>query len=98
MMVISIVVSNGYLALAAMCSFMVVFVPTFGAIHWFYIPEVLTDEQFGLVATVHYLNGLEISLCTEYMMRFMGLSGTFLYYAIVTSFGVIFMKTFIKET
>ena len=98
MMVTAIVISNGYLALSAMCSFMIVFAPTMGAIHWFYYAEVLTDEQFGLVATVHYLNGLEISLCSEYMMRYMGLSGMFLYYAIITSLGVLFLNRFIKET
>lgn len=64
-----------------------------GPIHWFYLPEVLTDVQFGFVATTHYMNGVEISLVSEYMLRYMTPAGMFLFYAIVTTFGTYFMFT-----
>jgi hypothetical protein len=71
---------------------------TIGPIHWIYIPEILTDAQFGPVLTVHYMNGIEISLCTEYMMYYLKPFGTFLFFATVTFVGGIFMVIFVKET
>jgi hypothetical protein len=76
----------------------IVFQLSFGAAHWVYIPEILTDAQFGLVTTIHYMNGVEISLVSESMFSSWGPSGTFLFYSIISSVGLIFMKLFVKET
>lgn len=66
--------------------------------HWVYVPEILSDQQLGFVLTFHYMNGVEISLVTEYMIKSMGTDGTFLFYSIVNFIGGVFMFFFIKET
>ena len=44
------------------------------------------------------MNGVEISLMSEWMFKHMHPSGTFLFYAIVSSLGFLFMKAFVRET
>ena len=63
-----------------------------------YVPEILTDQQWGFVATIHYMNGVELSLVTEYMMEYMKLEGTFLFYCIITFAGLFFFIFVVKET
>ena len=43
-LIFSIQITNGYLALTAMCLMELAFVSTMGSVHWFYLPEVLTDD------------------------------------------------------
>ena len=67
-------------------------------VHWIYIPEILNDAQFGAVVTTHYLNGIYISLCTEYFIEYLRPEGTFLMFATITTLGGVFMAMFVKET
>ena len=71
---------------------------TAGSLHWVYIPEILSDAQFGAVVTVHYINGIEIVLTTEYMIKYLKPEGTFLFFAVVSILGGFFMMAFVKET
>lgn len=66
--------------------------------HWVYIPEILSDQQLGFVLTCHYMNGVEISLVTEYMIKFLGTDGTFFFYSAINFLGGIFMFCFLRET
>lgn len=98
LMVFAIRMNNGILVVITMVMFQFFFQTTMGPIHWFYLPEVLNDAQFGFVATFHYSNGIEISMISEYMLKYMKAWGMFLYYAIMTTIGFFFMKFVIKET
>lgn len=69
-----------------------------GGLHWIYIPEILTDVQFGFVASFHYFNGVEIAFASEWMIKYLEPDGLFLFYCIITFFGFIFMYFFLKET
>ena len=71
---------------------------TVGAIHWVYIPEICSDIQFGFIATVHYLNGIEVSLVSEWMFKYMTPAGTFLFYFTITFTGFFLMIKYVKET
>ena len=81
-----------------MLLFLICYQSTMGPTHWIYIPEILTDAQFGFVVTIHYLNGVEIGLSTEYLIEIMAPSGTFLMFAVITLLGGVFMHLFVKET
>ena len=65
---------------------------------WIYIPEVTNDEQTGFASTVFYLNGVELSLVTEYMLESWRPQGMFLFYSVITFTGVFFIILGIKET
>ena len=69
-----------------------------GPIHWSYLPECLTDTQFGFIATFHYMNGVEISAASEYMMAYLTPAGMFAFYAIITIFGTFFIHYFVQDT
>ena len=69
-----------------------------GAAHWVYVTEILSDIQFGFVSTVHYLNGVEVSVATEYMLNSWLPQGTFLFYGIITLIGFFTVFLFVKET
>ena len=69
-----------------------------GSTHWVYLPEILTDAQFGFVATFHYCNGVELSLVTEYMIKGWKTQGTFLFYSLFTLSGVFWFYYVVKET
>ena len=69
-----------------------------GPIHWVYLPEILNDQQWGLVSSVHYANGVWVSVITEYMIEYMKPEGTFLFYSIITFFGIFFFVFVVKET
>ena len=71
---------------------------TVGGLHWIYIPECLNDQQFSFVACIHYCNGIEIAMVSEYMFDTLGPDGTFLFYFTVSFMGLIFMFFFLKET
>ena len=43
-LVLSILLKNGYLALFCICFFQFVYNWSIGAVHWFYLPEVLNDQ------------------------------------------------------
>eukprot|EP00356_Strombidium_inclinatum_P010695 CAMPEP_0170485480 /NCGR_PEP_ID=MMETSP0208-20121228/4748_1 /TAXON_ID=197538 /ORGANISM="Strombidium inclinatum, Strain S3" /LENGTH=168 /DNA_ID=CAMNT_0010759157 /DNA_START=1185 /DNA_END=1691 /DNA_ORIENTATION=+ len=66
--------------------------------HWIYVPEILTDAQFGFVATIHYLNGVELSLATEYMVNAFNPEGDILFHCLVTFAGIFFVYFVVKET
>lgn len=66
--------------------------------HWVYLPEILTDAQFGFVATLHYCNGVELSLVTEYMVKHWGTQGLFLYHSLITFTGIFWFKYVVRET
>ena len=69
-----------------------------GGMHWIYLPECSSDQQFSLVASFHYFNGIIIATVSEYMFEYLGPDGTFLYFSIVSTLGLIFMFFFLKET
>jgi len=71
---------------------------TMGALHWVYLPEILNDTQFGLIATCHYLNGIEVSVVTEFMLNAWMPQGMYLFYGVVTCLGTAFFVSFVKET
>ena len=71
---------------------------TIGPIHWVILPEITSDQQFALAATFHYINGIELSLVTEYMVEYLGPAGNFLFYAIATFLGAFFYIFILKET
>mmetsp|Transcript_18127 Transcript_18127/g.30966 ORF Transcript_18127/g.30966 Transcript_18127/m.30966 type:complete len:203 (+) Transcript_18127:1058-1666(+) len=75
-----------------------VFSVTIGVVHWIYIPEFLNDVQFGFVCTFHYLNGVEISIVTEYLFNGLGLGGTFIFYGLISFAGIFFFIWNLKET
>ena len=62
-----------------MSMFQVAYQITMNAVHWVYVPEILSDQQWGFVATIHYLNGVELALVSEYMIEYMRPEGTFLF-------------------
>ena len=93
-----IYLEKGYLAIGSILVYELVINSTIGAIHWLYLPEVLSDIQFGFVATVHYLNGVEVALTTEWFIKLLSPTGTFFFYTIVTFLGFIFFFFYIKET
>jgi hypothetical protein len=67
-------------------------------VHWVYLPEVLTDQQIGTVFFFHYMNGVELSIVTEYLIEYIRPHGTILYHAIITFLGLFFVTFVIKET
>ena len=71
---------------------------TVGGMHWIYIPECLSDVQFSFVACFHYANGIEIAMVSEYMFNSLGPDGTFVFYFVVSTMGLIFMYFFLEET
>jgi hypothetical protein len=48
--------------------------------------------------TFHYLNGMEISLISEYLIEYLGASGTFLFFSGMNFIGFIFVFFFVKDT
>ena len=48
--------------------------------------------------TFHYCNGVELSLVSEYMIKFLGADGTFFLYSIINFLGFIFIYFVVKET
>ncbi len=62
-----------------------------GGLHWIYIPDILTDVQFGFVASFHYFNGVEIAFASEWMIKYLEPDGLFLFYCIITTLGFVFM-------
>ena len=78
--------------------FILCFSLTMAGVHWVYIPEILNDSQFGFVMTVHFANGIEIALVSEYLFQYLGTAGTFFMFSVVNLFGFLFVYFFIKET
>ena len=68
------------------------------ALLWTYVGEILTDTQFGFVASVHYSGGVLVSLDSEWMMKYLRPDGTFMTYTVVTFLGYVFMLIYLKET
>ena len=89
---------NSKACLAWMMIFTCFFQTTMAPCHWVYLPEILTDAQFGFVATFHYCNGVELSLVTEYMIKGWKTEGTFLFYSLFTFSGVFWFYYVVKET
>ena len=71
---------------------------TIGALHWIYLPEILTDAQFAFVSSIYYLNGVEIALCSEEMIHHLHPDGVFFFYFIISALGLIWMYTYLKDT
>lgn len=89
---------NGLAVLILVCLFIISFYLTTHSVHWIYLPEILSDQQWGFVSTVHYINGIELSLVTEYMLEYFKPEGTFLFYGIVSFLGIFWFIYVIKET
>jgi hypothetical protein len=66
---VSISTKNPKMCLFWMMVFRSFFQTTIAPTHWVYLPEILSDAQFGFVATFHYINGVELSLVTEFMIK-----------------------------
>ena len=71
---------------------------SYGTVHWVMLPEILNDQQFGLVCTAHYVNGIIISLDTEFLVKVLGPAGLCFYYATITFLGMFFVISVVKET
>lgn len=67
-------------------------------LHWIYIPEILSDAQFGFVASFHYFNGVIVSLISEPMFKYLRPEGTFAIFSLCSFCGWIFMFFHVKET
>lgn len=89
---------RGYACMVMIVFFELIQANSIGGLHWIYIPEILTDVQFGFVASFHYFNGVEIAFASEWMIKYLEPDGLFLFYCVITSFGFIFMLCFLKET
>ena len=81
-----------------MIAFIVFYQSTMGPVHWIYIPEICNDDQFRFISTIHYLNGVEIALTTEYFMQLIGAKDIFFMFSLITLLGGLFMLKFVKET
>jgi hypothetical protein len=68
------------------------------AVHWIYLPEVLNDTQFGFIATMHYIGGMEVAIVTEFMVKWWKAEGTFLFLSLITFVGSTFFIFIVKET
>lgn len=71
---------------------------TMGAVHWFYMAEVLTDRQFGFIACSHYSGGLFLSLTSESMLDLLTPPGLFTMLSIIMVIASWFTCRFMKET
>ena len=60
---------QGKLAVVSIICFEFFLINSIGSLHWVYLPEFLNDTQFGFIATCHFINGIEISLVTEFMVN-----------------------------
>jgi len=89
---------RGYACMIMIVFFELIQANSIGGLHWIYIPEILTDVQFGFVASFHYFNGVEIAFASEWMIKYLEPDGLFLFYCIITSLGFVFMVFFLKET
>lgn len=89
---------RGYACMVMIVFFELIQANSIGGLHWIYIPEILTDVQFGFVASFHYFNGVEIAFASEWMIKYLEPDGLFLFYCIITSLGFVFMVFFLKET
>ena len=98
MFVFSIEYEQGYLSIITMLLVVVIIQIFLGGTHWVYIPEVLNDAQFGFVLTFHYSNAILISLTLEYMIKYLGVQGTFLYFSFINFLGFCFIWAFLRET
>lgn len=47
---------------------------------------------------IRYLNGIEISLVTEYMVKSFKPEGVFIFHAVISILGFFFIVFFMKET
>ena len=89
---------NGIASMILMSMFQVTYQTTINPVHWIYLPEVLSDVQWGFVLTVHYLGNVEIALVSEYMFEYWRPEGTFLFYSLITLLGTFFYTYCVKET
>ena len=95
---LSMQLQNGYAAVLFAVAFELSYGMTMGPVHWIYVPEILADMQFGVVTTLHYLNGVEMALTTEFMVDSWGPAGTFFFYGLINFAGFFFIMAFVKET
>ena len=63
-----------------------------------YLTEILNDAQFSLAMIASYLGGIEISLVSEYMMKYLKPEGTFLVFSGITFLSIFFYGFVVKET
>ena len=89
---------NGQMVVVCAVIFQISFYFSFGPINWTYLGEILSDVQFGVISTIHYLNGVEISIVTEYMVQYMGPSGMFIFYAFMNLLGFVFVYFYMRKT
>ena len=50
-------------------------------VFWIYMSEVCNDNQLGVAATAFYINGVILSIITEYLIEFFGVDGVFFLFA-----------------
>ena len=51
-----------------------------------------------MVTTLHYMNGVEMSLVTEFMIDSWGPAGTFFFYGLLNFAGFFFIFFLVRET
>ena len=88
----------GWPSLCSMLAFQVAYQLGAGGVHWLYLADILSDVQFGFISTVHYCNGIEVAVLTEYMLEYLTPEGTFLYYSLISLAGYVFYLGCLKET
>ena len=89
---------NGIVVIIFVCLFASFYYIMMNAAHWVYVPEILSDQQWGFVATVHYAQGIELSIVTEYMIEYIKPEGTFLFYSCICFLGIFWFVYVVKET
>ena len=67
-------------------------------VHWVYIPEISNDNQFGLIATVHYSTAVYLSATLEYELEYFSPQGTMFFFAICNLAAFLFCTVLVKET
>ena len=90
--------NNGIVVIIFISLFASFYYITMNAAHWVYVPEILSDQQWGFVATVHYAQGIELSIVSEYMIEYMKPEGTFLFYSFICFLGIFWFVFVVKET
>ena len=98
LLALMISMDEAYAAMAMIVLFLFINGWSVEGLHWIYIPEILSDTQFGFVASFHYVNGVVISVVSEPMFKYLRPEGTFLFFCAVSSLGFIFMYFHLLET
>ena len=65
---------------------------------WMYGAEVCHDSAFGVVNFSLFFNSFLVTIGTEYLVAWIGPSGTFFFFGSITLLGALLIIFFVKET